>query len=86
MTKPLIPGYTCPLIDRVKGAIDQAYRIADNSDSDDVAELKMFLREIRHELLGESDKLEAIRDANLALRNAAEYWKEEANLLASQLN
>lgn len=40
------------------------------------------MKEIRWELSGEADKLEPIRDANLALRNAAEYWQEEAEKLA----
>lgn len=82
MPAPKIPGHTCPLIDKIQGAIDRAFRIADDADSDDFQELKTLLRDIRNELRGESDKLEAIRDANLALRNAAEYWQEEAEKLA----
>jgi hypothetical protein len=78
MTAPKIPGHTCPLIDKIQGAIDRAFRIADNADSNDTQELRTLLRDIRHELLGESDRLEIIREANLALRNAAEYWQEEA--------
>ena len=82
MPAPKIPGHTCPLIDKIQGAIDRAFRIADDADSEDAEELRTFLRDIRDELLGESDKLEAIRDANLALRNAAEYWQQEAEKLA----
>ena len=82
MPAPKIPYHTCPLIDKIQGAIDRAFRIADDADSEDAQELRTLLRDIRHELLGESGKLEAIRDANLALRNAAEYWQEEAEKLA----
>lgn len=82
MAAPKIPGHTCPLIDKIQGAIDRAFRLADNADSDDAQELRTLIRDIRHELLGESDKLEVVRAANLALRNAAEYWKEEAEKLA----
>lgn len=82
MAAPKIPGHTCPLIDKIQGAIDRAFKIADDAESEDAQELRTLLRDIRHELLGESDKLEALRDANLALRNAAEYWQEEAEKLA----
>ena len=82
MPAPRIPGHTCPLIDKLKGAIDRAFSIADAADSADAQELRALVRDIRHELLGESDKLESIRDANLALRNAAEYWQKEAEKLA----
>lgn len=78
MTAPKIPGHTCPMIDRLKGAIDRAFKIADDADSQDVEVLQTLLRDIRRELLGESDNLEAIRDANLMLRNAAEYWQNKA--------
>ena len=82
MPVPKIPGYTCPMIDKLQGAIDRAFRMADDANSEDAEVLRTLLRDIRHELLGESDKLEVIRDANLALRNAAEYWQEEAEKLA----
>lgn len=82
MPVPKIPDYTCPMIDKLQGAIDRAFRMADDANSEDAEVLRTLLRDIRHELLGESDKLEAIRDANIALRNAAEYWQEEAEKLA----
>ena len=77
MSAPKIPGHTCPKIDKLKGAIDRSYKIADQCDSDDVETLKAALKDIRYELHGESDALEVLRDANLALRTAAEYWEEK---------
>jgi len=83
MNAPKIPGHTCPTIDKVIQVIDKAFNIADEyKSSDDVESLKTALRDIRHELYGESDFLEKIRAANLALRNAVEYWEAEAEKLA----
>lgn len=83
MAAPKIPGHTCPLIDKVQQAIERAFRISDSAtDSTDLETLITAMKEIRWELNGEADKLEPIRDANLALRNAAEYWQEEAEKLA----
>jgi len=83
MSAPKLPGHTCPLIDKIQQAIDRAFTLADRIiGSDDLAELQAAIKDIRWELNGESDKLEQIRDANLTLRNAAEYWKEEAEKLA----
>ena len=81
MSAPKIPGHTCPLIDRIQAAIEQALKIADTFDAESVDEYKEALRDIRHELNGESDALEAVRSANLALRTAAEYWQEKAEEL-----
>lgn len=83
MPVPKIPGHTCPLIDKVQQVIERAFKIADRAeDSTDLETLISAMKEIRWELNGEADKLEPIRDANLALRNAAEYWQEEAEKLA----
>ena len=83
MTVPKIPGHTCLLIDTVQQAIERAFKIADRAeDSTDLETLIDAMKEIRWQLNGEADKLEPIRDANLALRNAAEYWQEEAEKLA----
>lgn len=83
MPAPKIPGHTCPLIDKVQQAIERAFKIADRAeDSTDLETLISAMKEIRWELNGEADKLETIRDANLALRDAAEYWQEEAEKLA----
>ena len=79
-----MPGHTCPLIDKLKRQIEAAFDLADNADSDDIAELKTILRDIRHELRGEADALETLRDANLALRNCAEYWEEKAEDLENE--
>ena len=83
MEPPKIPGHTCPLIDKVQQAIERAFKIADRAeDSTDLETLITAIKDIRWELSGEAEKLEPIRDANLALRNAAEYWQEEAEKLA----
>lgn len=62
MPVPKIPGYTCPMIDKLQGAIDRAFRMTDDANSEDAEVLRTLLRDIRHELLGESDKLEVIHD------------------------
>ena len=86
MSAPRIPGHTCPLIDKVQEAIERAFKIADRAEGgSDLAELQTALKEIRWELSGEADKLEPIRDANLALRNAAEYWQSEAEKAQEEL-
>ena len=82
MPNPILPPYTCPLIDKVQGAIDRAYKIADDTLSTDPAVLTQALRDIRNELRGESDRLERIREANLGLRNCAEHWEAKAEALA----
>jgi hypothetical protein len=85
MPIPKIPGHTCPLIDNVQQAIERAFAIAYRAeDSPDIETFIVAMREIQWELRGLADKLEPIRDANLALRNAAEYWQEEAEKLASK--
>lgn len=82
MTAPKMPGHTCPMIDRLKARIEEAYKMADDSSQeDDEDELRLYLRDIAHELRGEADALEDIRDANLSLRNCAEYWQAEAERL-----
>ena len=79
MNAPRMPGHTCPLIDKLKKRIENAFDFADsvksNLDKDDLLKL---LGDIRHELNGEADELEKLRDANLALRNCAEYWEAKA--------
>lgn len=83
MNAPRIPSYTCPLIDEVIDIIEAAFNIADKAeDSDEPEDWKQALHDIRYRLSGEAKKLEPIRAANLALRNAAEYWREEAEKLA----
>jgi len=83
MIAPRIPKHTCPLIDEVIDIIEEAFKIADKAeDSDEPEDWKQALHDIRHRLSGEAKKLEPIRDANLALRNAAEYWREKAEELA----
>lgn len=83
MTAPRMPGHTCPMIDKLKKRIETAYDLADsinNAHNDDISgdDLRELLRNIRYELHNEADALEKIRDANLALRNCAEYWEEKA--------
>lgn len=74
-----MPGHTCPMIDKLKSRIEYAYKLAsDFKGIDDADSLKALLGDIAHELNGEADALEDIREANLALRNCAEYWQAEA--------
>lgn len=80
MTAPRMPGHTCPMIDKLKRRIEAAYKAASKgADTED--ELRTVLAEVAHELHGEADALEDIRDANLGLRNCAEYWQAEAERL-----
>lgn len=82
MSTPPIPKHTCPLIDEVIDIIDRAFETADKAeDSDNLEDCLAALHDIRHILVDESRKLEPIRDANLALRTAAEYWQEKAEEL-----
>lgn len=79
MSAPKMPGHTCPMIDKLKRRIVDAYKMADDPPkhaSED--ELRLLLRDIAHELRGEEEVLEDLRDANLALRTCAEYWQAEA--------
>lgn len=85
MREPTMPGYTCPVIDKIKRAIESAYELADADRSNDKEDdLRQRLRDIAHELRGEDDALEKVRDANSQLRTCAEYWEAEANRLASE--
>lgn len=82
MSAPRIPGHTCPTIDKLKRRIESAYKSASRvSDSASEDELRAILSDIAHELNGEADVLEDIRAANLALRNCAEYWQNEAEAM-----
>jgi len=79
MSAPRMPGHTCPMIDKLKRRIEAAYKSASSvNDAASEDELRAILGDIAHELNGEADVLEDIRDANLALRNCAEYWQHEA--------
>jgi len=71
------------MIDTLKRRIKEAHRLADASEKNSDDELRSVLGDIAHELHGEVDALEDIRSANLALRNAAEYWEEKAKQLES---
>ena len=84
MTAPKMPGHTCPMIDKLKRSIEEAYRLADTPKGETVEELMRLLSDIAHELYREADALETLRDANLSLRNAAEYWEQEAERLESE--
>lgn len=87
MSAPRIPGHTCPKIDKVIQTMDNAFAIADKVEgSDNLEDLQHAISQIRYCLVGESDNLEPIRAANLALRNAAEYWEKEAERLSAELD
>ena len=85
--EPILPKHTCPLIDQIQKAIDKAYDIANRVEgSDEVDELNRAVSYIQQELYRLSEDLEPIRDANLALRNAAEYWQNEAENLRDEVS
>lgn len=85
MAAPRMPGHTCPMIDKLKLRIENAYKMAESIDeSADQEALRSLLSDIAHELNGEADVLEDIREANLGLRNCAEYWMSEAERLESE--
>lgn len=77
MGAPRIPGHTCPAIDRLKRAITTAHSLSTATEDLNEAELRSRISEIEHELRGEAGALEDLREANLALRTAAEYWQIE---------
>ena len=79
MTAPRMPRHTCPLIDKLKKRIENAFDFAYSAEtSHDKADLLELLINIRNELRNEAEELEKLRDANLALRNCAEYWEAKA--------
>lgn len=85
--EPILPKHTCPLIDQIQKATDKAYDIANRVEgSDEVDELNRAVSYIQQELYRLSEDLEPIRDANLALRNAAEYWQNEAENLRDEVS
>lgn len=87
MGAPKIPDHTCPLIDTVISVINRSFKVADEAyGNEDLIYLQEAIREIRYILRGECDTLETIRAANLALRNAAEYWQGESERLDAELN
>lgn len=79
MSAPKMPGHTCRAIDKLKDRIEAAHKMADDPpETGGEDALRDHLRCIAHELKGEADSLEDLRDANLALRTCAEYWQAEA--------
>jgi hypothetical protein len=85
MREPKIPAHTCSMIDNLKNAIESAHELADDHKENTLEGALDLLRNIARELRGEADKLETLRDANLALRNAAEYWAEKASELKDEM-
>lgn len=82
---PSMPRYTCPSIDRLKGQIIEAFRLANEGLTlEDPEDLLASLRAIQHTLDGEDSSLEDIRDANSQLRACAEYWQAEAARLEAE--
>ena len=87
MPAPRMPGHTCPMIDKLKRRIEAAYKMASDQPEDSGEDaLRQCLKDIAHELHGEADVLEDLRDANLGLRNCAEYWQEEAERLEAAVD
>lgn len=78
MSAPRMPGHTCPMIDKLKCRIEDAYDLADKPASDDVNSLKGILREIRHELHGEADGLRLQMEAAIASRSPEQVAHMEA--------
>lgn len=67
-----LPPITCPLIDSVIEGIRDAESAVKRHERMDEAELRDACSEVETDLSGLEDILEQIRDANSALRNAAE--------------
>lgn len=79
-----MPGHTCPMIDKLKTRIETAHSLAEQGCGTDRLDVLLnIIREVEYELRGEVGALEDIRDANLGLRNCAEYWREEAERLSA---
>lgn len=82
MRPPSMPGYTCPIIDKIKAAIVNAQLLASRGrESGDLDDILETLRQIEYELLSEDSRLEEVREANEQLRMCAEYWKDRAEEL-----
>jgi hypothetical protein len=87
MSAPKMPRHTCPTIDKLKARIEAAYKMADEVKPEDNEEvLRILLRDVARELCGEAGVLEDLRDANLGLRNCAEYWMAEAERLEAAID
>lgn len=87
MPAPKMPRHTCPTIDKLKARIEAAFTMADDPPKHATEEeLRLLLRDIAHELNGEAGVLEDLRDANLGLRNCAEYWQAEAERLEAAVD
>jgi len=85
MAIPKLPKHTCPMIDKLKGAIERAFSLSDGEYPDDEESLKSLLRDIRYELSGGADALEDIRSANAQLRECAEGYMHRCDELESQV-
>jgi hypothetical protein len=85
MSAPRLPGYTCPLIDRVKSAILDAIAIT-KSDIETLEDFHTVMNEINSRLHNEDNILEDIRSANSQLRECAEYWQEDSEYWQKEVN
>ena len=83
---PQMPKHTCPIIDKLKRRIEDAYVMADDPPKNACEEsLYNHLAGIAHELLGEAEVLEDIRRANSDLRECAIFWQERAEEFENKL-
>lgn len=80
---PRMPGYTCPLIDKVIEFINDAEAYTENNDfgSTKIEDLQGLYDHVASEGYGIKAVLEEIREANSNLRELAEHYEEEAEKL-----
>lgn len=83
------PEYTCPDIDKIIRAINEAYDIANQAErechrfGDECGHANIF-DDIQYELSGLEDELEKLRKANENLRTWGTEWKDLAKQLLNE--
>ena len=82
MREPKMPGWTCPIINRLKSNITESLELTNGAEEIESVDILLgIIEDIRHKLSDGGDILEDIRSANSKLRDCAEYWQEKTKEL-----
>ena len=84
------PGYTCPCIDQVIEAVQEAEKLADRLEQSEEpmphADVKEVGKEIGSALYDLEDRMEAIREANTDLRDQRDKVQDELDEVKEELD